>query len=333
MDERGFDALVQRIAQLRLARRAAVRGVAASALASAITLPRAGESAATTDRGHPTVRSTGKGKHHKRKAQAAGHGQVRAASCKKPFCLCRGTSPAQCTPTTCVDCTYQGELGKRARKRIKKTFPFSFVVDDASACPGPTTTAAPTTTTTTTPAVCGGTCRVDTTTCAAFGDTCVCRGASVEPGSPGSCTTRSGICHGQVCRSGAFDTCAGLGAGCVCVSSGPPGSLGTCGRGTTTPPPLTTRVVVTVDPLVDGFCGVTLTLVDGVSGRPVSVFVDISNGAQFRPVFEPPTRIQDTGLLAEGQALVSARAEQLDGDYQPTGVSVPVEFPTTPCGG
>lgn len=247
MDPREFDRLVARIFAER-DRRAAVKGLLAGAAAAAV--PAFAE--AKKHKGKDKDKNR-KDKRDKRKHKAHDEGkaqndksQVTAEAQKKKFCLCKGTSAAQCTPTNCVGCEYQGKIGKNKRDSIKAQFPFSQNVNNASECPGnTTTTVAPTTTTTTTTArVCGGNCLVGSNTCAqqSGNNLCTCRGTSVVAGSPGTCTTAAGVCAGQTCTTGAFDECGQLGFNCVCRSSGLPGSTGTCGAPvattTTTRPPL-----------------------------------------------------------------------------------------------
>jgi len=205
MDGNQFDALVARVFR-GANRRETVTGVLAGAVAAAV--PALAEAKP----------KQAKHKHRKGKqAKAAGKDtpgrrQVRAEA-KKPFCLCQGTSAAQCTPTNCVGCAYQGELGKKARKRIQKQFPFSFKVTSASECPGTTTTttttAGPTTTTTTTsaPVTCDPPCGFNQvcqgTTCVPAANqcptpfTCTCPFGGPDPASDCGTVASGGTCSCQ----------------------------------------------------------------------------------------------------------------------------------------
>src|SRR5215218_9090430 len=55
-------------------------------------------------------------------------------------------------------------------------------------------------------------------------------------------------------------------------------------------------------------------------------------GRFFRPRFNPTACFKATARLRQGLSLVSARAELRISDIQPTGVFVPVDFPTTTRG-
>lgn len=188
MDSEEFDDLIARLTS-GSSRRAPVRGVLAGSLAAAgvpmLAEAKNGTGKRKHGKGRPkrslvhswlcrwghrppgasgcTTAPRGKGKYHqgknrKDRKDRKDHGDKGSAKAKKQaFCLCRGTSAAQCTPTQCVGCDYQGKLGKKQRRSIQDQFPFSFTVTTASECSGTTTTTTTATpTTTTTPAVCGG---------------------------------------------------------------------------------------------------------------------------------------------------------------------------------
>jgi hypothetical protein len=250
VDAKTFDALVARLAS-GPSRRAAVQTLLAGALASAALPIVAAAKKGKGKRRHGKQRK-GRGDdgqrtnhqdrdtHHngKRHADATGgqgQDQVGAAARKKRFCLCQGTSAAQCTPANCVECAYQGKLGKKARKRLRKQFPFSFTVSDASECPGTTptttttpppvptttTTPRPTTTTTSTPRPPTTTAAPTTTTTTTSTTTTPpppCPGGRVEL-SNGTCAlpcTVSVQCTDMGCEG-----CVGTATGDFCRNSGP----------------------------------------------------------------------------------------------------------------
>jgi hypothetical protein len=91
------------------------------------------------------------------------------------------------------------------------------------------------------------------------------------------------------------------------------------------------HVIATVGAFNGAVCPVTITLVNGQPGSPVGVTIGNSNGTWFAPLFNPPGFVQDTGGLYPGLSMVSGTAEVLDGNFDPTGVFLPVSFPTTVC--